>query len=502
MFDIVYLGRRFIHFIKRYPRTWITIGFVTIFCIGILVGREVPFEKIPNYFKSYTDPVKTDETKQVMPGIVHRQIFDDGVLTNILSIAPDAVDIRLLSALNSAIGTENLPSIAKRHNAPIAINGGFYEMQGTYRGESVGALKIDGEWVSEPEQGRSVVGFKSVNGKIETYIDRIVLQHDLILPNDTTLKIDGINRGRIWNELVIYRPIFHSVTLTMHDGVEVVVRNDKVVDIRDGQGSTHIPDDGYILSAHGRKRGILLKNIAIGDTVTIREQVVPERVGDSNLWAEISHIIGGGPLLVRNGIASTTKSFEQEGFKPSFHSFWHPRTAVGKKEDGTLLFVTITGADPRVRRGVTLPKLAKLFQEWGAVDAANLDGGGSSMMVIRDQVVSVKWEQRQRPSSKEESKPTSPDKPSEKNAKSTTPEKDSKPTEPDKQLKKDEKPTAPPDKDEKSTAPDTQKSKQAAPEKKTITARGNRRIRPMPQYQGRAISDAILIYPRSANISK
>ncbi len=509
MFDIVYLGKRLFRFIGRYPRTFTIIGFVIIFSIGIWVGREVPFEKIPNYFKSYTDPIKTDETKQVLPGIVHRQIFDDGVLTNILSVKPDTVDIRLFSALNAAIGTESLPSIAKRHKAPIAINGGFYEMEGTYRGESVGALKIDGEWVSEPEQGRVVVGFRTVNEKIETYIDRISLQHDIILPNGTTLNIDGINRGRIYNELVIYRPIFHKVTLTMHDGVEVVVRNDKVVDIHDGQGSTRIPDDGYILSAHGRKRGLLLKNVAIGDSVKIREQVVPERVGDSNLWASITHIIGGGPLLLRNSVESTKKSFEQEGFKSSFHSFWHPRTAIGKKEDGTLLFVTITGADPRVRRGVTLSKLAKLFQEWGATDAANLDGGGSSMMVIRDQVVSVKWEQRRRPSSKEESKPTSQDKPPEKKVKTTEPDKQPKenvkPTEPETQTEKDGQSTEP-DKqlkiDNKVTATaDKAQPTQAAPQRNTRTARGNRRIRPMPQYQGRSISDAILIYPRSATTS-
>lgn len=484
MFDIVYLGKRFIHFIKRYPRTFTTIGFVIIFCVGIWVGREVPFEKIPNYFKSYTDPIKTDETKQVMSGIVHRQIYDDGLLTNILSIKPDAVDIRLFSALNAAIGTENLPSIAKRHKALIAINGGFYEMSGTYRGESVGALKMDGEWVSEPEQGRVVVGFRTVNEKIETYIDRISLEHDIILPNGTTLNIDGINRGRIYNELVIYRPIFHKVTLTMHDGVEVVVRNDKVVDIHDGQGSTRIPDDGYILSAHGRKRGLLLKNVAIGDSVKIREQIVPERVGDSNLWESITHIIGGGPLLLRNGVESTKKSFEQEGFKSSFHSFWHPRTAVGKKEDGTLLFVTITGADPRVRRGVTLSKLAKLFQEWGATDAANLDGGGSSMMVIRDQVVSVKRKPQPRSSSKDSDKPTEPDK---------KPEKNAKPTELDKKLKIDDEVTA--------TADKVQPT-QATPQRNTRTARGNRRIRPMPQYQGRSISDAILIYPRNTDNSK
>ena len=496
MFDIVYLGQRSFRFIKRYPRTFTIIGFLLIFGIGIWVGREVPFEKIPDYFKSYTDPVRSDETKQVLPGIVHRQILDDGVLTNILSVAPDAVDIRPYRALSAGIGTESLPSIARRHKAPIAINGGFFEMGGTFRGESVGALKIDGEWMSEPEQGRGVVGFRTVNGKIETYMDRIVLQHEIVLPNENTLKIDGINRGRLRNELVLYRPHFHSVTLTMADGVEVVVRNDEVVDIHDGKGSTRIPTDGYILSANGRKRILLLSQIARGDSVKIRKTVIPERVGDNNLWAGFTHVIGGGPLLLRNGVISTKGTYEQEGFDGLFHSFEHPRTAVGKKADGTLLFVTITAAKLGVRRGVTLQKLAKLFVEWGATDAVNLDGGYSSMMIIRNQVVSFKRTQRDQSQSDDKSKPTASEK---------QPEKNAKPAASEKQPEKNVKPTASekkPEKNAKPAASEKQQPQKATPERNTRTARGNRRVRPMPMFQGRSISDAILIFPRSAAASK
>ena len=496
MFDITYLLRKFFRFIKRYPRTFTIIGFLLIFGIGIWVGREVQFGKIPDYFKSYTDPVRSDETKQVLPGIVHRQILDDGVLTNILSVAPDAVDIRPYRALSAGIGTESLPSIARRHKAPIAINGGFFEMGGTFRGESVGALKIDGEWMSEPEQGRGVVGFRTVDGKIETYMDRIVLQHEVVLPSETTLKIDGINRGRLRNELVLYRPHFHSVTLTMADGVEVVVRNNEVVDIHDGKGSTRIPADGYILSANGRKRGLLLANIALGDSVEIREKVIPERVGDNNLWAGFTHVIGGGPLLLRNGVISTTEAYKREGFDASFHSFWHPRTAVGKKADGTLLFVTITAAKPFVRRGVKLQQLAKLFLEWGATDAVNLDGGYSSMMIIRNQVVSIKLPQRALSQSGDKSKPTASEKKPEENVKPPSskkqPEKNVKPPPPEKKLEKNTKPAA----------SEEQQPEKAAPEKNTKTARGNRRVRPMPTFQGRSISDAILIFPRSPAKSK
>ena len=443
MFDITYLGRRCFHFVRRYPRTFTTIGFLIVFCLGIRVGQTVQFSRITDYFRSFVDRERSDVTKSVAQGVTHRQILHNGVLTNILSVSPDAVDIRPYRALSAGIGTEALVSLARRHKALAAMNGGFFEMAGTFRGESVGALKIDGEWVSEPEQGRAVIGLRTVDGKVEAYIDRIALRQEVVSPSGETLRIDGTNRSRDRNELVIYRPHFHTVTLTMPDGVEVVVRNGEVTDIRKGEGSSRIPADGYVLSASGKKGRELLTHIAQGDTVQIRETIIPERIGDRNLWASFTHIIGGGPLLLRDGTPPPTQAYEREGFDQAFHSFWHPRTGIGKKADGTLLFVTITAAEARVRRGVKLPRFAELFLEWGATDALNLDGGSSSMLVIRDKVVSVKQRDNKR-------------------------------------AKSGDKPAL----------------RRAGEEKNTKTGRGNRRIRPMPRQQGRAISDALLIFSR------
>ena len=452
MFDITYLGRRWFRLLKCYPRISITVSLLAVFCVGIWVGRTVQFSKITDYFRSYIDPEMSDVTKSIAQGITHRQILDNGVLTNILAISPDAADVRPYRALSAGIGTESLMSLAQRHKALAAINGGFFEMAGTFRGESVGALKIDGEWRSEPEQGRAVIGFRTVDGKIEAYIDRIALRQELVLPSGQTLPIDGMNRNRGRNELIIYRPHFHVVTLTPPNGVEVSVRNGEVTGIYNKQGSSRIPADGYILSASGKKHGDLLGHIKEGEAVHIRETVIPERVGDSNLWASFAHIIGGGPLLLKDGISPTTQAYEREGFDQAFHSFWHPRTAIGKKADGTLLFVTITAAEAGVRRGVMLPRLSELFLEWGATDALNLDGGNSSMLIIRGEIVSVKQKDSTKPESKDRLQSTSRDK---------------------------------------------RPRKKAIVQKDTKPARGNRRIRPMPQQQGRAIADAILIFSKS-----
>ena len=291
MFDIAYLGRRCFRFIRGYPRTWTIVGFLLILGIGIRLGQTGAVNKITDYFRSFTDREQTDVTKSVVRGITHRQIQDKGMLTNILSVSPDAVDIRPYRALSTGIGTETLVSLARRHKALAAINGGFFEMAGTFRGESVGALKIDGEWRSEPEQGRAVIGLRTVDGTIEASIDRIALRLELVLQNGKIVPIDGMNRSRGRNELVIYRPHFHVVTLTMPDGVEAVVRNGEVVGIHNGQGSLRIPADGYVLSASGKKARVNFYHISLK---VIRSRFMRQsslNVSGTASYGQVSHIL-------------------------------------------------------------------------------------------------------------------------------------------------------------------------------------------------------------------
>ena len=384
---ISYISR----FIKRHRRIFIFFGCLLIFFAGTWYGRSVRVKRITTYLGSYLSLSRHDVTHPVAKGITHRQIKQGGLCINILEILPDApVSIRPYRALDAGIGTESLVSLARRHKAIAAVNGGYFEMAGTFQGESVGALKIDGEWVSEPEQVRTALGLSTVNGRIEAIIDQIELRVELMVASGETLAVDGINRGRIGDELILYRPVFHRVTLTDADGVEVVVRNQSVTEIRDGQGSSRIPNDGYVLSANDSKRDWLRARISIRDALTIRDIVYPQNIEYQSWWENAEHIISGGPLLVRDGVSTTAQEQDAEGFDRRFYGWWHPRTAVCVKADGTLVFVTITAANPKVRRGVKLSRLADLLLELGARDALNLDGGGSTMMIINGEIVSTR----------------------------------------------------------------------------------------------------------------
>jgi hypothetical protein len=91
--------------------------------------------------------------------------------------------------------------------------------------------------------------------------------------------------------------------------------------------------------------------------------------------------IAGSDVVVRNG-----KNVAPPDGKPaSFPRGPHPRTAVGYRDDGkTLVLVVIDGRKKGVAVGMSLNEVAEVMLRYGCTDAVNLDGGGSSMIGIRN----------------------------------------------------------------------------------------------------------------------
>lgn len=68
-----------------------------------------------------------------------------------------------------------------------------------------------------------------------------------------------------------------------------------------------------------------------------------------------------------------------------------PRTGIGQMADGTVIFVVIDGRQPNWSIGATLSDLMKVFEDYHAVNAVNLDGGSSSEMVYQGKVINKLW---------------------------------------------------------------------------------------------------------------
>lgn len=89
--------------------------------------------------------------------------------------------------------------------------------------------------------------------------------------------------------------------------------------------------------------------------------------------------LSAGPALVMDGRAHSFR--EEEGFFDQYIPRIHPRSATGITADGRLLLVVVDGRQPH-SRGVYLEELATIMRDLGAVQAMNLDGGGSSALVV------------------------------------------------------------------------------------------------------------------------
>jgi Tol biopolymer transport system component len=163
---------------------------------------------------------------------------------------------------------------------------------------------------------------------------------------------------------------------------EGVARNYRVDAVRCAESplSRH---GGVVLAARPTSSAaFLISSLRIGDTVALTW---------SFGWKGVADSIGGFPQLVRDGRVRVNPC-------GGLHCQLHPRTGLGVTSEGHLLMVVVDGRQED-SRGITLVEFARLFRDMGAIHALNLDGGGSTTMVVRGSIVNDPSGQFERPSS-------------------------------------------------------------------------------------------------------
>jgi len=99
----------------------------------------------------------------------------------------------------------------------------------------------------------------------------------------------------------------------------------------------------------------------------------------------LDHIVGGIPLLIYN--REKIFDFSSEKVSQSFLLKKYPRTAIGIKDNGNLIFVVVDGNDLINSIGLTINELKDLMYDLDSVYALNLDGGSSSTMIIDNKLI-------------------------------------------------------------------------------------------------------------------
>jgi Phosphodiester glycosidase len=99
-------------------------------------------------------------------------------------------------------------------------------------------------------------------------------------------------------------------------------------------------------------------------------------------WWKMRTAVGGGPVLIHDGKMRITDREEQLFPDATPAGEYLPRTAMGYTRDGRLIVLVIQGRTPGVAAGASLQEEAQLLLELGCYEALNLDGGGSSCMLV------------------------------------------------------------------------------------------------------------------------
>ena len=329
--------------------------------------------------------------KRLDAGVTWTRITRPGpVRINLLTVS-DPRRVRVLTGGDRVPGLERPSAMARRHGALAGINGGFFAVHSPDLGDPTGIVADRGTLLSEPVGARTgLVIPRTGRPRIAALRWR-----GRITAGGATRLVDGVdrNRGRIpacggvggdepteridtaitctdASELVVLTPQFGASTRTAAGGVEAVVRDGAVTSVRRA-ADTAIPGDGYVLSGSG-DAAAFLRRLHPGDRPRL----------DLGVGDDLA-VLGGAPRLVRHGRVHVTAAAEGRGADTAAA----PRTVAGIRADGALLLITIDGRRPGWSRGATLPQAARIARSLGAVDAVNLDSGGSTTMNVRGRVV-------------------------------------------------------------------------------------------------------------------
>ncbi len=287
---------------------------------------------------------------------------------HLLRINPEdpELEIRPVLAVDMVSGTETTSTIATRHEAVAAVNGGYFGGPAM----PLGLVVINGELVSLPLPRRSVLAFPQAGPPVIRdfqFAGRIYAQKDLWAP------ITAVNSLPQPGGVTVFMPQYGPLTPPVALGA--VVRRDIVERVPSGR--ILIPRDGYVLTASERDTEFLA-HLHPGQRLALSLDLDPD--------LHVINALGGGPRLVKGGRAFVP--FAWESFSSPLTWRRAARTAVGITVLGKLLLVTVDGGS-RQNPGMTLPEMGDLMVSLGAQDAMNLDGGGSATMVVGGRIVNA-----------------------------------------------------------------------------------------------------------------
>jgi exopolysaccharide biosynthesis protein len=352
--------------------------YTTLFVLSIFISASYCFSD----FRS---------KEKISPGVIyyhdHRASGPWHIHIIEIYLGNSAILLESAKAESSLFARQKTSVISKKrshenHYVVGAINADFFEWNGT----PVGAQVINGQLINEPIN-RSVFGITEDN---KPFISIVNWMGYLELSNNTIYELKGLNKRRNTNEWYLYNHFYTDDTLSFKSGLLLHAKllSDKytVNDSMEFQITKVVDKEGVIIKPDRMKDE---ENLLIGPANEPFDFKLDDRLQIlmklDPLKENVEMMIGGLPRIIRDG--NMAIDWKKENIRESFSSKRHPRTSVGFTIDKQkVIFFVVDGRQPGYSAGMTLPELATYMLEWEIYQGVNLDGGGSSTMVIGGEV--------------------------------------------------------------------------------------------------------------------
>jgi hypothetical protein len=329
-------------------------------------------------------PTGRPHVRVLAPGVALTTYIDRRVPVRayVLWIDPSqGASLGMALAHNQLGELERTSDMAKDHGALVAVNG---DLGSTISGRPVHPFALGGDLVqTSPVLGAMFA--MSRDGSMR-------IGH----PTEQQVSITEVDTGETWPIASWNHGGPASGELTAHTAIGAAIEAPRAFtcsarllpagpSTSTDVGSTRtysIDQSGCFSSRLQPGEGVVVSAAPTTDEATfIRSLSADEsvRVDWSLGFAGVTDAIGGSTVLMQDGhivLGTCTGAICSR----------NPRTAIGLTADGRIVLVVVDGRQSS-SVGMSLAELASFFQRLGVESAMNLDGGGSSAMVIRGRVV-------------------------------------------------------------------------------------------------------------------
>ncbi len=272
--------------------------------------------------------------------------------------------LSIVSAVDLGAYRLTVTDIAKRSEALLAFNAGFFDQNG----KPVGLLIIDGKLLALPAKGRRASLIIDKEGNAQILRPNLSFWLEV---EGKRVRVDGFNQPMAQGKVLLYNHLFPRAKL-QQDAIYFRVTGEALEPIA-YESINNLPENAILLAETLSPEADPFKGKS---SVRFKFSLTDQ---NGNL-IDVRHAVEASPMLIENGQVSINTVIDE--VSEDVIRGERARTAVGLDEDGNILIVVVKENKELGVKGFTLKELARKLIELGAITALNLDGGGSSIIAI------------------------------------------------------------------------------------------------------------------------